>query len=55
MQQHWLARTCAVKSAKERDEIRKQRKKLGKEMKRERNSCGVRAKRVREEDKTRKG
>lgn len=39
----------------EKDEIRKQRKKLGKEMKRERNSCRVRAKRMREEDKTRKG
>lgn len=55
MQQHWLARTFAVKSVEKRDEIRKQRTKPGKEMKRERNSCGVRAKRMREEHKTRKG
>lgn len=50
MQQHWLAWTTNVKTVEERDEIKKPRRKLGNQMKRERNSCRVRANRMREKD-----
>lgn len=35
MQQHWLAWTTNVKTVEERDEIKKPRRKLGNQMKRE--------------------